>query len=209
MHQNDPFPASDFDDWAETYDQSIQGYANFPFAGYDQVLATILEWAKPSAGQTILDLGTGTGNLALLFDGQGCQLTCTDFSESMLEKARAKLPRAEFFLHDLRETSPLAGRHFDCIVSAYVFHHFLLEQKIEICAKLAKEHLMQGGSIILGDISFPSQNAQDAIKQSTPDWEEEFYWQADEALKMFEKAGFEVRYAQISACAGVYKIRPG
>ncbi|PKN92292.1 MAG: hypothetical protein CVU44_14215 [Chloroflexi bacterium HGW-Chloroflexi-6] len=207
MCQVNLIPASDFDVWAETYDQSVQTNPHFPFTGYESVLATILKLANPSAGQTILDLGTGTGNLALLFAAQGCQLTCTDFSKPMLAQARRKIPQAEFFLHDLGLPLPWVDRRFDVIVSAYVFHHFQIEQKIEICRKLLYNNLAEDGKLIIGDISFASLADQEVFRQTTSDWDEEFYWLADESALMFDRAGLEVRYTQLSACAGVYQIK--
>ncbi len=205
---NDPFPPSEFDAWAETYDQSTQDYSIFPFDGYDRVLQAIVSRANPQPGQTVLDLGAGTANLALLFAQKGCQLTCTDFSEAMLTKARTKLPGAQFFLHDLRQDFPKEiTQRFDQIVSAYVFHHFELEQKIQICAKLIQNHLVPGGSLLIGDLSFPSFAAKENFKQQIPDWEEEFYWFADEALAGLEKAGLTVAYLQVSSCAGLYHLR--
>ncbi len=206
----DLFPASDFDEWAETYDQSLREPAAFPFDGYDQVLETILRRANPQAGQTVLDLGTGTGNLALLFAQKGCCLTCTDFSEAMLAKARQKLPGASFFLHDLRKELPAElTQPFDHIVSAYVFHHFELDQKIRICADLVCNHLTPGGSLLIGDLSFPSRAAQEIFRQGIADWEDEFYWLADESLAGLEKAGLTAAYLQLSPCAGVYALRAG
>ncbi len=207
---NDPFPASDFDDWAETYDQSLLEHADFPFDGYNQVLETILLRANPQPGQTILDLGTGTGNLALRFAEKGCRLTCTDFSEAMLAKARQKLPGAAFYLHDLREDLPKElTQRFDHIVSAYVFHHFELDPKIRICANLVHGRLAPGGSLLIGDISFPNQAAQDIFRQGISDWEDEFYWLADQTLAGLEKAGLTADYLQVSPCAGVYVLRAG
>ena len=205
---NDPFPASDFDDWAETYDQSLLEPVEFPFDGYDRVLQTILRRAAPQPGQPVLDLGTGTGNLALLFAAKGCRLTCADFSEAMLAKARQKLPGAAFLLHDLREKLPQTlTQPFAHIVSAYVFHHFDLDQKIRICADLVRNHLVPGGSLLIGDISFPSQAAQDTFRQGIPDWEDEFYWLADQALAGLEKAGLTAAHLRVSPCAGVYILQ--
>lgn len=209
MTSEEMFPASDFDAWAGHYDQSIREESVFPFDGYNRVLENIIEWAAVSNRKSVLDLGTGTGNLALLFAKQGCQLVCTDFSQSMLVLARGKLPQANFFLHDLRFPLPLDERRFDAIVSAYVFHHFPLTQKIEICLRLVNELLAQGGRLVIGDISFRSFSTKEEFKQTIPDWEDEFYWFADESLEALRQAGLRARYQQVSACAGVYEIRSG
>jgi len=211
MLPNDPFPSSEFDEWAENYDQSIHADTSFPFDGYEHVLQTIVELTQPQPKQAILDLGTGTANLAVLFDQLGCELWCSDFSPLMLEKARQKLPRAHFAFHDLRAEWPSVPsefeRRFDGIASAYVFHHFELEKKVSLCRELVSQRLVQGGRLVIGDLSFPSLAAKEIFSRNIPDWEEEFYWLADEAVVALRKAGLKVAYTQVSACAGVYQIQ--
>jgi putative AdoMet-dependent methyltransferase len=203
----DYFPSQDFDDWAETYDQSV-AIDQFPFYGYDRVLEAAVSSAKAKPGMRVLDLGTGTGNLAIRFAALGCELWCTDFSSAMLEKARVKLPQAHFFLHDLRGEWPaeLAGR-FDRIVSAYLFHHFELNEKIRIVRELVSEHLVSGGWLVIGDIAFQNMTALEKVKAAAGDeWEDEFYWLADEAIPALKEAGVQVEFTQVSSCAGVFKI---
>jgi putative AdoMet-dependent methyltransferase len=206
---DDPFPASDFDPWAETYDQDVSAGSAFPFAGYDRVLRTVFERAGARPGMPVLDLGTGTGNLALLFERSGCDVWCTDFSAAMLEKARAKLPGAHFVVHDLRSEWPAElDQRFEAIVSGYVFHHFELRQKVRLCQELVAEGLAPSGRLVIGDISFPDLAAMEALARSAGDlWEEEPYWMADESLEGLRSAGLAASYEQVSACAGVYTIQ--
>ena len=205
----DPFPPSDFDQWADSYDETTHTESIFPFDGYDQVLDTVLRQAEPRPGMSVLDIGTGTANLALRFAELGCELWCTDFSESMLEKARAKLPDAHFILHDFRTDLPpeLAGQRFDAIVSAYVFHHVELLRKVEICKSLVTNNLMPSGNLVVADLSFQKRAAMDSYAASIPDlWEEEPYWLVEDALSALEMAELKVDFTQVSACAGVYTI---
>jgi putative AdoMet-dependent methyltransferase len=161
------------------------------------------------AGMSVLDLGTGTGNLAERFANLGCVLWCTDFSLVMLEKARQKVPQAHFLLHDVRAELPAEiPATFDRIVSAYVFHHFELKEKIQIVHGLLP-HLAPGGRIIIGDIAFQDRAALEKVKAVAGDeWEEEYYWLADEALVALGKAELPTQYVQISSCGGVFVICP-
>jgi putative AdoMet-dependent methyltransferase len=205
---SDHFPASDFDGWADTYDRDVAAGSVFPFVGYARVLETVLERAQPKPGMSVLDLGTGTGGLALLFQRVGCQLWCTDFSAQMLGIARAKLPGARFVLHDLRASwPPELDRRFDRIVSAYVFHHFELEEKVRLCRQLATGRLVPGGRLLIADISVPDRAAMDVFAGSVGSlWEQEHYWLADEALAALRAADINASYEQVSPCAGVYAL---
>jgi putative AdoMet-dependent methyltransferase len=204
----DPFPSSEFDPWAQTYDQDVQDYNVFPFDGYQRVLDTVIRIAEPQKGMSVLDLGTGTGNLAMRFAEYDCDLWCTDFSEAMLEKAREKLPGAHFLRADLREGWPAElDRRFDRIVSAYVFHHFELDGKVKLCNQLVTQFLAPDGKLIIGDISFPDTQTMNAFAKSIGDlWDQEFYWLADESISALEAAGLNAKYQQVSPCAGVYVI---
>jgi putative AdoMet-dependent methyltransferase len=204
---SDPFPSSEFDHWAAHYDSDVTDEA-FPFTGYPQVLAEILHLADARAGMSVLDLGAGTGNLSVMFASLGCELWCTDFSTEMIERARAKIPSARFFLHDLRQPFPpsLLPR-FDRIVSAYVFHHFSLSEKISIIEHLMRDLLAPAGLLLIADISFPTRQAFDTCQQSTGDqWDDEPYWIATEALPALAAIHTDAAYLQISACAGIYQI---
>ncbi|HRK89309.1 MAG TPA: methyltransferase domain-containing protein [Anaerolineales bacterium] len=209
MTQTDLFPPSDFDPWAKTYDDDVRQQSVFPFDGYARVLETVVNLAEPRGGMSVLDLGTGTGNLAVMFAERGCDLWCTDFSEAMLAKAREKVPQAHFVLADLRaDWSPELDRRFDRIVSAYVFHHLELDEKVRVCRELVTQRLDPNGALIIGDLSFPNKAEMDRFAKSVGDlWDEEFYWLADESIPALEAAGLTVSYQQISACAGVYRLR--
>jgi putative AdoMet-dependent methyltransferase len=203
----DSFPASDFDSWAEGYDQDISAGSVFPFAGYALVLQRVVELAGPRPGMPVLDLGTGTGNLALLFERAGCELWCSDFSALMLEKARAKLPRAHFAVHDLRSAWPAElDRRFDAIARpmSSITSRW---RRVRLCRGLVTRHLASGRRLVIGDISFPDRAAMESFAGSVGElWEQEDYWLADEALAALRTADINVSYEQVSPCAGVYAL---
>lgn len=207
-HDERQFPASGFDGWAEDYDDSVVG-DSFPFTGYPDMLERIVALAAPKPGMKVLDLGCGTGNLALPFLQAGCEVWCTDFSQAMLEKARQKLPNAHFCLHDLRTPLPdETSGPFDRIISAYVFHHFDLAEKVHILQGLSS-HLAVDGLILIGDVSFPTRSALEAMKTSAgTEWEDEYYWLAANAIPTLKGSGFIAQYEQVSACGGIFSLAP-
>ncbi len=195
-----------FDAWAEDYDETVQD-ESFPFLGYSQVLTAIVESAAPSPGEMVLDLGTGTGDLATRFVSHGCRVWGVDFSEEMLERARQKSSLVTFVRADVlgHWPSELPPR-FHQIVSAYLFHEFDMGTKVSMLQKLAFDHLMEGGRVVIGDIAFATADAWDhARRRWKPLWDEdEHYWIADRAIELCHETGLDASYTQISECGGVF-----
>jgi len=202
----DPFPPADFDAWAISYDQDVLR-GDFPFDRYSKVLEFTLRLAEVRPGQSVLDLGIGTGNLSVLFAGQGCRLYGTDFSLPMLEQAQRKLPQAVLFQADLRQPWPEAlDGPFDRIVSAYVFHHFDLTEKVTLLTRLST-FLAPGGRMVIADLAFDTKLALQAARQAAGSaWEDEFYWIAEEALPELARAGLNAVFYPVSSYAGVFVV---
>lgn len=213
-----------FDEWADHYDRSLEGYRGFPFEGYEDVLDRVTGLAQAGPGMAVLDLGIGTGKLAERFVDLGCSVWGLDFSPRMLAKAHARLPQIELIKADLRGDWPLdVDQHFDRIVSGYVLHEFDLASKVRLLKKLANRHLVPGGRIVVGDICFPTTQAREEACRGSEDepqegnapsltsarWDEdECYWAADEAVKALEEEGLHAEHTQVSFCGGVFVIGP-
>ena len=198
-----------FDNWAKNYDQTSTD--GFPRAGYDHVLNEVARCAEAQASMTILDLGIGTGNLAMRFVKLGCRVWGIDFSTGMLAKARAKLPSATLMQASLLDDwPPEMQRRFDRIVSAYVLHEFDLSTKVRILRRLADNYLVDDGLIVVGDVAFETVRIREAAHRRWDRlWdEEEHYWAADEAIVACEQAGLQVFYTQVSSCGGVFVVLP-
>lgn len=199
------FPPEEFDSWADTYDQDVDE-SGFPFEGYTQVLNRILEQSAAREGMTVLDLGAGTGNLAALFYRRGCRLWCLDFSGPMLERLRLKLPEAVVARADIQgEWPPEFQRRYDRIVSAYTFHHFPLEAKVDLVRRLLGERLNTGGRLVIGDLAFENEAEKEAVRKKLKDeWDDEYYWLADETLEAFARIGVKARFTRVPPFAGVF-----
>jgi ubiquinone/menaquinone biosynthesis C-methylase UbiE len=73
-------------------------------------------------GLEVLDLGTGTGNLAAALAARGHRVTGIDFSERSLARARRACPAVRLVLGDLLELAAVRGGSFDLVTLAYVLH---------------------------------------------------------------------------------------
>jgi len=199
-----------FDRWAERYDSSVQQRDDFPFDGYEEVLDRVTAAASAQAGMTILELGIGTGNLAARFIEQGCSVWGVDFSTEMLKRARDKLTQVVLVEADLLDDWPAQLiRTFDRIVSAYVFHEFDLESKVQLLEKLARDCLAPGAHIVIADVAFSTVRARDeATGKLDMAEDEEFYWAADETAEACSRVGLDVSYVQVSSCGGVFSFKP-
>lgn len=70
-------------------------------AHYRRMLERHVELLAPQPGETILDAGTGTGNVAQVLLARGAHVVGIDFLESALEVCRAKCPTGDFRVGDL------------------------------------------------------------------------------------------------------------
>lgn len=91
--------------------------------------ADILEAADFLANETVLDVGTGTGELAELLSQQGCHIVGIDPSENMVIQARNKFAlipdhKVTFQVGDTHYTPQFEAQSFDWIVSRQVVCHF-------------------------------------------------------------------------------------
>ncbi len=73
-------------------------------------------------GLEVLDLGTGTGTLALAFSERGHPVRGVDFVPRLLHRARHRMPAGDFRLLDLAELPQLPSSSADLVSLAYVLH---------------------------------------------------------------------------------------
>lgn len=85
-----------------------------------QLGAGVVELLAPKAGQRVLDLGCGTGELTAQIAASGAQVIGFDTSPSMLEQARTQFPDLDFRFGDGRDFD--FGRDFDAVFSNATLH---------------------------------------------------------------------------------------
>ncbi|MEM7730264.1 MAG: class I SAM-dependent methyltransferase [Pseudomonadota bacterium] len=99
------------------------------------------------SGARILDLGCGTGvPVARHLIQSGFEVTGVDFSQGMIEQARAARPSGDWRVADMRDLPELGA--FDAIVSWDAFFHLSTAEQRAILPGLC-DRLRQGGAILL------------------------------------------------------------
>ena len=190
----------DFDSWAEDYDESVAAGDEY-YMLYDEVLDEIARLANVSPGSRILDIGTGTGNLAIRCRALGCSVVGLDPSQGMLKKARQKVgadPEIELrqsgepFLH-----IPYENASFDAVVSSYAYHHVAPEMKRSSVYEIVRV-LKTGGVYAIGDIIFESEEAERQALQELTWLEEEHFARIDEHHTIFGELGMKLHARQFT-----------
>jgi len=74
------------------------------------------------ADWSVLDLGTGTGTLALACAERGHAVTGIDTAERLLNRARRRLPEVDLRRMDLVDLPSLADGAYDVVAMAYLLH---------------------------------------------------------------------------------------
>lgn len=149
------------DEDAPGYDQDVLNEADPIRTGYDQVLTWVAQQAQWGTGQEVLDLGSGTGNLAArLRDWQ--RLVAVDVSREMMAIARTKLAHRRevtWVVADLLEFFAVPRGPFDVVVSTYALHHLTEAEKARLFAAI-REVLAPGGRAVFGDLMFEDRHVR-------------------------------------------------
>lgn len=199
-----------FDEWAGRYDEDISKCSKgYPFEGYYHVLGYIHSLVENPKGKYVLDIGVGTGLLSNQLYQQGANTYGLDFSQKMLELAKEKMPKGNFYPGDINDGVPneLIGIEFDYIVSSYAIHHVDLKGKFDFINQL-KEIITDSGKIIFGDIAFEKTADMEKCKMEVGYyWDtDEYYMILEEMEELLKETGLKYQYTQISGCAGVLEL---
>jgi len=132
--------------WAKKHEKySAQDWIDRPSIFAEQILEYL-----PKDGK-LLDLAAGQGQDARFFAKAGFEVTCTDFSEEVLDRARKKAEienlSISYWLVDLANELPFIDGEFDVVYSHLGLHFF---NKKKTC-KLFKEihRVLKPGGVLV------------------------------------------------------------
>lgn len=139
-----------YDDWAGDYDEENDS---------DVIRACtslVIDHADPAPDDIVLDMGTGTGAIALALADEAERVVGRDISGEMLNRARSKasdrgIDDVEFGIGRLRDPN-VSGA--DVVVTNLVLHHLNDDAKrdaIETLAGLGPRRLVFGEAMYFGD----------------------------------------------------------
>lgn len=120
------------DDWAQDHSNDT-----WWVEGTDKFLSFLPE------GGEVLDVGCGAGIKSEYLVAKGFKVTGIDFSENMIEIAKAKVPQADFLVRDIFEPLNL-NRKFDGIFAQAVLLHIPKKDIKSVIANLLESLKPEG-----------------------------------------------------------------
>jgi ubiquinone/menaquinone biosynthesis C-methylase UbiE len=191
MHKHPPtdyLPAAGRDSFLPFYDILTKAL------GVGRLHRKLVDQAGLKAGQKVLEIGCGTGNLSKSAKRAqpGIDLSATDPDEKALARATKKAPDINFEKVYAQEL-PYADDTFDVMLSALMLHHLDRDTKIEALRE-ATRVLKPGGSLHIVDIAGHRSHTHGARPHF------------DDLPELLETAGFQIVKRDESKHLGIGRV---
>jgi SAM-dependent methyltransferase len=113
-----------------------QGEPPWEIGGPQPALAEVLDRGFP--GRTVLDLGCGSGDLAIALARRGHEVTGVDISPVAIDQARAKAAAAGLTVRfEVQDATKLSLPPFDAVFDSGLLHNLHREDESQAAAYLA------------------------------------------------------------------------
>jgi ubiquinone/menaquinone biosynthesis C-methylase UbiE len=193
--------------WTEAgdYDRWTAAEACIYYERYNDLLDLVVVRCQVRKGDLVLDIGTGTGELAKRFAlNRGCRVIGLDPSTGMIKEACRKAIKGNW--GDVRFQVvdapfleiPYPDGTFDAVGSTQAFHHLPEDQKPAALREMARV-LRRGGRLAIGDVIFYCRaDLEAALTRWAGELEEEYFAYLETLQPMFRCAGLSIHAEQLS-----------
>jgi SAM-dependent methyltransferase len=176
---------STYNRYAEVYDSEVVDFwQNFP-------RQTLRKFESALPGSKVLNLGSGTGQDALLLKELGLDVTCLDASSSMVQITKhLGFPS---ILSDFRSLD-LNGHFFDGVWAYTSLIHISSDEALKVVRRL-RDVLPNDGIVLFGAIE--GEGAKDIERKSMPGAKRFFkYYSPKELDALMRQAGYELIFSE-------------
>ncbi|THE66166.1 class I SAM-dependent methyltransferase [Salinadaptatus halalkaliphilus] len=139
---------------ATRFDEIASEYDDDGSEEYRACANLVIEHAAPEDDDVVLDLGAGTGAIALALAPDADRVVGRDISEGMLERARTKAAEAgldNVAFDQGRFRDPNHAGEVDIVTSNFAMHHLSDGEKREAISVIAG---LEPRKFVLGDVMF-------------------------------------------------------
>ena len=141
---------------AERFSEKAAEYDDSKSEEYHACASLVIDHAAPEADDVVLDLGAGTGAIALAVAEDAKRVLARDISEGMMEEGRRKaaergLDNVEFAYGEFRDPGLDPDQRVDVVTSNFALHHLADDEKREAIRVMAETGARR---IVLGDVAF-------------------------------------------------------
>ncbi len=142
---------------ARVWSARVDSWSGHASAGLERVTRAVLEASEVRPGEDALDLGCGTGQLALPLAASGARVVAIDVSPQMTRRLREEASRRGVRGVDVVtlpiEALDLPRQSADLVVTSYAMHHLRDVDKARVVGR-AFEWLRPGGRLVIADMMF-------------------------------------------------------